>query len=63
MEGDGFDVFFLSEFDFMGSLTHLEEGLIRDTPCKKSLGEDWNQFPPLPQGPMGIPPPPPRNAL
>ena len=34
---------------------------IRDVPKNEPLGEDWNPFPPLPQGPLGIPSPPPQD--
>lgn len=31
---------------------------IRDNLISEPLGDIWNQFPPLPQGPLGILPPP-----
>ena len=57
MEGEGADVFNLLKFDFMPVGTKMVGEKIRDTPTSEPLGEDWNQMPPLPQGPLGIPAP------
>ena len=58
MEGQETNVFDLSNFDFMPVGNEMVGENIRDTPTNESLGEDLNQFPPLPQGPLHIPPPP-----
>lgn len=55
MESEGADIFYLSYFDFMSVGTKMVGEKIRDTPKNDPLGEDWNQLPPLPQGPLGIP--------
>ena len=36
--------------------TDMVGEVIRDNPRNKPLWEDWNQLPPLSQGPLGIPP-------
>ena len=51
MEGERTYVFDLSKFDFMPVETEMVGEKIRDTPKSAPLGEDWNQFLPLPQGP------------
>ena len=49
------NVFNLSNFDLMLVGTEMVGEKIRDTPRSESLGEDWSQMPPLPQGPLCIP--------
>lgn len=49
MESEGTNVFDLSNLDFMPMATEMVGEKIRDTPKSEKLGEDWNQFPPLPQ--------------
>ena len=63
MEGQEIDVLDLSNFDFMPVGTGMVGEKIRDTPRSEYLEEDWNQLPPLPKGPLGIPPPPPSQDL
>ena len=58
MESEGNGMFNLSYFDFILVGTKLVGEKTRDTLMSESLGEDWNQLPPLPQGPLGIPPSP-----
>ena len=56
MKGQEIDVFDLLDFDFMHVITKMVGEKIHDTPTSQSLGEDWNQLPPLPQGPLDLPP-------
>ena len=48
MEGHQTDVFDLLNFDFMPVGTKMVGEKIQDTLTSQSLGEDWNQLPPLP---------------
>ena len=54
MESEGIDVFDLLDFYFIIVGTKMVGEKIWYTPMSEPLGEDWNQFPLLPQGPMGI---------
>ena len=56
MECEGADIFYLSYFDFMPIGTNMMGNKIRDAPTNEPLRENWNQFPFVPQGPLGIPP-------
>ena len=58
MESEGNDVFDLFEFYFMPVGTKMVGEKIKDTPMRKSLGEDWKQWSLILQEPLGIPPPP-----
>ena len=58
MEGQENDVVDLSNFNFIPLGTEIVGEKIKHTPMSEPLGEDWNQLSPLPQGPLGIPPPP-----
>lgn len=58
MESEGIDIFDLLEFDFIPLGTKMVGEKIQDTPMSEALGEDWNQLPHLPQGPLRIPLPP-----
>lgn len=59
MEGEGTNAFDLLYFYCMLVGTEIVDEKITDTPTNEPLRDDWNQFPPLPQGPLGIPSPPP----
>lgn len=58
MESEGTNIFDLFNFNFMLVSIKTVGEKIRNNPMSDPLGEDWNQLPPLPQGPLGIPPPP-----
>ena len=53
----------LFDFDFMLVGSEMVGEKISNKPSNESLGKDWNQFPPLPQGPLGIPLPPSQDLL
>lgn len=55
-EDEGVDVFDILGFDFICMVSEMVGKRICDTPRNETLGEDWNQLPPLPQEPLGIHP-------
>ena len=54
MEGKGFDIFDLSDFELILVGTEMVGEKIRNNPRNKSLGEDCEKSPHLPKGPLSI---------
>ena len=49
-EGEETNVFEISNFNFMPVEIEMVGEKTWDSPMSQPLGEDWNKFPPLPQG-------------